>query len=393
MAVVDPELGEVGARLRDDSRVVGFLLPQLDLAHPSCEGTNTVPAQPRHTTRRTPQLEKKMSDLPIPAETPSELSGDFAPQWGQDAPRGGKAVVNRALKDGSTVPLFLGQTLINSLRDLGYNSTTSAVCEHVDNAIEAGAKEIRVYFRQTGKQPNQKIDVLVYDNGCGMSPNVLKVAMAFGGSLRYDSRAGIGRYGMGMKAAALNIARSVDVYSWQEPGAFYSMTLDVDAIGKDRKDMIALPDPQFTDTLPSDISAVLTKPMGNAKPGDPGDLIADSADELTERLGKSGTIVYMPRCDRLSFRTDKSLVDQAVKEMGRVYRQFIDRGVRLYVNNRRVEAFDPTYWMLSARHTQVEGLTETRSKLVNSFEVQVPLADGSKNTAPVRVRMFLFTDT
>ena len=40
---------------------------------------------------------------------------------------------------------------------------------------------------------------------------------------------------MGMKTAALNIARSVDVYSWQEPGAFYSMTLDVDKIGQDRK--------------------------------------------------------------------------------------------------------------------------------------------------------------
>ena len=69
------------------------------------------------------------------APTDAPAANDFAPQWGQDAPRGGKAVVNRALKDGSTVPLFLGQTLIHSLRDLGYNSTTSAVCEHVDNAL------------------------------------------------------------------------------------------------------------------------------------------------------------------------------------------------------------------------------------------------------------------
>ena len=87
------------------------------------------------------------------APTDAPAANDFAPQWGQDAPRGGKAVVNRALKDGSTVPLFLGQTLIHSLRDLGYNSTTSAVCEHVDNALEAKATEIRVYFRQSGKQP------------------------------------------------------------------------------------------------------------------------------------------------------------------------------------------------------------------------------------------------
>ncbi len=331
----------------------------------------------------------EQDDAPMSPPTDAPPANDFAPQWGQDAPRGGKAVVNRALKDGSTVPLFLGQTLINSLRDLGYNSTTSAVCEHVDNALEAGAKEVRVYFRQTGKQPNQKIDVLVYDDGGGMAPNALKVAMAFGGSLRYGNRSGIGRYGMGMKAAALNIARSVDVYSWQEPGVFYSMTLDVDAIGKDRSNSIELPEPRLSTALPSDITSVLTKAMGYPRPAGQDDPVADDADGLTERLGKSGTIVYMPRCDRLSPRTDRGLVDHAVQDMGRVYRRFIDKGVKLYVNNRRVEAFDPTYWMPSARHTKVEGLTTTQSHLVDSFEVQVPLADGSKNTATVRVRMFL----
>src|SRR5580692_12420555 len=99
--------------------------------------------------------------------------------WGADAPRGGKAVMNRVLKEKATVPLFFGQTMIQSLRDVGYNHTTSALCEHVDNAIQAGASEIRIYFRQTGKQPNQEIDVAVYDNGHGMPASVLKVATAF----------------------------------------------------------------------------------------------------------------------------------------------------------------------------------------------------------------------
>jgi hypothetical protein len=47
------------------------------------------------------------------------------PQWGDDVPRGGRAVLSRIIKDGANVPLFLGQTLINSLRDVGYNHTTS----------------------------------------------------------------------------------------------------------------------------------------------------------------------------------------------------------------------------------------------------------------------------
>src|SRR5947207_15735402 len=101
-------------------------------------------------------------------------------EWAPDAPRGGKAVLNRILKENATVPLFFGQTMIQSLRDVGYNHTTSALCEHVDNALQAGATEIRVYLRQSGKKGEYQIDAAVYDNGCGMPATVLKVATSFG---------------------------------------------------------------------------------------------------------------------------------------------------------------------------------------------------------------------
>src|SRR5215471_5347378 len=91
------------------------------------------------------------------------------PNWGGNAPRGGMAVMNRILKEKATVPLFFAQTLVQSMRDVGYNHTTSALCEHVDNAIQAGATEVRVYFRQEGKGGNKRIDVAVYDNGRGMA--------------------------------------------------------------------------------------------------------------------------------------------------------------------------------------------------------------------------------
>jgi len=78
------------------------------------------------------------------------LNRDTADQitdsWSSDAPRGGRAVMNRIIKDDATVPLFFAQTLIQSLRDVGYNHTTSALCEHVDNAYQAGANEIRIFL-------------------------------------------------------------------------------------------------------------------------------------------------------------------------------------------------------------------------------------------------------
>ena len=98
------------------------------------------------------------------------LAPEAALTWPADAPKGGKAVMNRVLKDGASVPLFFAQTLIASLRDVGYNTTTSAICEHVDNAIQARATEIRIYFRQTGKKGDTVIDAAVYDNGRGWRP-------------------------------------------------------------------------------------------------------------------------------------------------------------------------------------------------------------------------------
>jgi hypothetical protein len=63
--------------------------------------------------------------------------------------------------------------------------------------------------------------------------------------------------------------------------------------------------------------------------------------------------------------------------------------VKLYVNNKRVEAFDPTYWSQSARHTKVEGLTESKSALVDSWTIQMPVTESSSNTTEVRIRLFL----
>src|SRR5580658_9259005 len=129
--------------------------------------------------------------------TEADETTPFSPRWATNAPKGGRQVLNRALKESAAVPLFLAQTFIQSLRDVGYESTTSAICEHIDNGIGADATEIRVYIRQRGKRGALNTDILVYDNGYGMAPNVLKVATSFGGSMAFNNRDGIGRFGMG----------------------------------------------------------------------------------------------------------------------------------------------------------------------------------------------------
>lgn len=305
---------------------------------------------------------------------------------GENAPRGGRAVLGRILKDGATVPLFLGQTLVNSLRDLGYNNTTSAVCEHLDNSIQWGASEVRIYFNQRGKKGEGEVDVLIVDNGKGMAPNVLKVAMSFGGSMVFDDRRGIGRYGMGMKTASLSMGPVLEVYSWQEPKAYYNMTLDVEEIGSDRRNLVELPDPTLLTDFPSEVTDILTKPM--VWPREEQHLLAPTTAQLGEALGNSGTIIYIPNCDRLTYKKAQTLSEHAIKEMGRVYRRQIAAGIKIYVNNRRVEAFDPTFWMEDARHWKLAELTTKRSRLFNTYPVEIPVIEGSSVLRQVTVRVY-----
>jgi len=164
-----------------------------------------------------------------PEETIPTSEAPF--KWGPGAPRGAKAVFTRIIKEGANVPLFIGQTLINALRDLGYNDTTSAICEFVDNSVQWGASQVRVYFNESGKKGRKRFNILVLDDGAGMAPNVLRAATAFGGSMCFDNRSGIGRYGIGMKGAALSMGQLLDITSWQERDAFYSMELDITGVG------------------------------------------------------------------------------------------------------------------------------------------------------------------
>jgi hypothetical protein len=330
-----------------------------------------------------------MSENELPASIPIPVSEPApSPQWGSNAPRGARIVLNRMIKEGATVPLFLGQTLVNSLRDLGYDHPTSAVCEHVDNAIQWGAKEVRVYFQQSGKRGNYAIDLLVWDNGCGMAPNVLRAAMAFGGSMCFDNRAGIGRYGVGMKASALSMGPVLDVYSWQERGTFYNLMLDTNEISNDKSNLVTLPEPELLDVLPPEIRTILTEPLTYPSDAEEQELLESDPDRLTERLGDSGTIIYVPDCDRMPKKKAQPLADHATKEMGRIYRRQLDAGLRLFVNNRRVEPFDPTYWLESSRHTRVEGLTEQRSRLFQVWDIPLPIEEDSKTTRPIKVRLF-----
>jgi hypothetical protein len=96
----------------------------------------------------------------------------------------------------------------------------------------------------------------------------------------------------------------------------------------------------------------------------------------------------MPECDRLTFAMASTLVDHAVKEMARIYRRALGNGLSLFINNRRVEAFDPTYSMSNARHTRIEDLQTKMSRLIVAKRIDVRIAERKPETAPVDIKLY-----
>lgn len=204
-------------------------------------------------------------------------------------------------------PLVALPTFIEPIRDAGYKCPAAALAELVDNALEAGARNVRIEV----EGPNPSWQIRVVDDGAGMPPAVMQVALQFGGSTRFNSRSGAGRYGMGLPCSTASLARRIDVYSWTKTGQTWWTYLDLDQIA--RGELVGIPAPTPVE--------MLTAP----------------------RNVPTGTIVALTECDRLGYRRAASLESHLHRELGRIFRRVVLGGLQLSVNNRPVEPIDPLF--------------------------------------------------
>ena len=225
---------------------------------------------------------------------------------------------------------------IQATRDSGYRGTPSAIAELVDNAIQASAKNITVQIdRIPGDYP---IRIVVADTGRGMSFDTVREALRFGGSSRFGSRSGLGRFGMGLPNASLSQSRRVEVYTWTEPSErpLFSY-LDVDVISEGRMKRVPVPRRR---ELPSDLRHL--------------------------RKSRSGTVVIWNRADRLDNRRISTLASKLEFSLGRIFRHFIWGGVRLFVNDVQVRSVDPLFVSPVSRTTGAVIVDEWSCEVRNS---------------------------
>lgn len=99
--------------------------------------------------------------------------------------------------------------LVESTRSIGY-TFESALADIIDNSIGNGATHVDVRFSSI--EPRY---IAILDDGCGMTPDELIMAMRYGSKNVNDQRAksDLGRFGLGLKTASLSQCRKLTVIS------------------------------------------------------------------------------------------------------------------------------------------------------------------------------------
>ena len=222
--------------------------------------------------------------------------------------------------------------LIESIRSIGY-SFQSAIADLIDNSISANAKKIKIY-----SIPNINPYIIIFDDGNGMNEKELEEAMRLGSKNPKEVRDenDLGRFGLGLKSASLSQCRSLIVASKKDNRiSAFSWNLDHVIEKNDWR------------ILEFDAKEIKKFPYI----------------ELFENV-KQGTYVLLQEFDRLEASTadlSKTITEKmniTIDHLALVFHRYIDEGLEIYVNDRKIEALDP--FLTKNRATQIKRTQEIK---------------------------------
>lgn len=214
-----------------------------------------------------------------------------------------------------TFDIFSGDKFVESLRNGGYQDTSYAVGELVDNSIDAHAKHVEIicvekFDNSVRRHKLQYVAVL--DDGDGMNADSLRRSLLFGSGNRGENSTNIGKFGMGLPNSSMSQCKRVDVYSWQNDSIPLKCFLDIDEIKHGNKQ--------------------IPEPISEAIPG----MFKKSTDKLCKN---HGTLVIWNKLDRCSWTTSSATLKHSSRLIGRIYRKFLD-DKRLEIITRIVKVND-----------------------------------------------------
>ena len=274
-----------------------------------------------------------------------------------------------------SIPAVLSGHALRSLRDSGYD-LSAALGEVIDNAIEANANQVDVWFTEeqaTGKGRKAHISqIAIADDGDGMGSDdqgrdVLQHYLQLGYSTRYMSETTIGKFGVGAKLGALSFARRIDVWSRIEddaPWRHAHFDLDQALAVEAESEFVTIGEPD-EETIPEELEFLL--------PGE-----------------GSGTLVLWSKVDRLEegrwAASADSLRLDVGKELSRIFRYFLSGGIEIRVQEKALIAYDPLMLMEGSwqdkviaehlrkeakKHAKDDGEAPKTKKVASHFEAKV----------------------
>lgn len=229
-------------------------------------------------------------------------------------------------------PLFSGRQAVESQRRSGYRDSARAAREIVDNAYEAGAKNLWITFdrvvpsgRKKHERANTVSAVAFIDDGPGMlhesaQNSMVRYALSWGGGTHFKDPKLIGKFGFGLPNSSINQTKRVEVYSkTADRRRWVRGVLDINEV-------------------PTHGLVEISEPSEAELP----DFVADFLKRKNIQL-TSGTIVVWDKPDRLTWTQASTLAEKLRFDFRVTYRGILDDFNLFVESDERLQTLDPLF--------------------------------------------------
>jgi len=213
------------------------------------------------------------------------------------------------LSNHNIIPVALA---IEAFRSSGFKSTDHALAELIDNSIQAGQRKkinqtnvevfcVQKFVQGRVRMQKQIHEIVVYDDGGGMSAETLRKSLQFGQgeNLIPEHQKGMGKFGMGLPNSSISQCVNTSVYSWESDLIVHKTVLDIDKIKSGEIEEV--PEPKVMRGLPKKYYKMIK----------------------SKGIKNGGTLVVWKNLDRISWVKFEAFFKNSEILIGRMYRNFI----------------------------------------------------------------------
>lgn len=260
--------------------------------------------------------------------------------------------------------LVVPEAFVRGIRHIGYKSNVEALAELIDNSIQAYAERIDLVlgYADGGSTVKPK-QLAVIDDGHGMDPGMLRLAMMWGGTHRENDRNGLGRFGYGLPCATVSMGRRFTIYSKLRGGRCYSVSLDLDLLDNGSYQIDG-----------SGIAIPAAKPA--VLPG----FVIDAIERNHPQGWESGTVVVIDKLDRLDWATATGLRRNLLRHFGVTYHKLLT-ATAIHVDGEEVRPIDPLFLDPEG---EFHALDNDRAQALDPLTIAIDCGDGVSGDLTLR---------